>query len=133
MHIAIILISFQVPAMYALRVANLTLDFPDQSDCKPESTPPGSILVQIETGNTALDVLVAAADNNSYYNFKTSYYGNAGFAIDAINGTASQNPCYWFFYYQIPGLPLQMSQLGVSNVVVPGNRFAVVMRYMKSP
>ena len=118
--------------MYALRAANLALDFPDKSDCKPKSTPPANITVYIETGDTALDVLVAAADIDSDYNFKSSYYSNTGFAIDAINGTASQNPCYWFFYYQILGLSLQKSQLGVSNVVIPGNGFTIIMRYMKS-
>ena len=78
-----------------------------------------------------LDVMIAAADRNREYNFKSTYFGDSGFFIDAINGTANQDPCYWFFDYIIPGLPAQRSQFGVSNVVVPGDRFSIIFRYMR--
>ena len=78
-----------------------------------------------------MDVMIAAADRNKYFNFKSSYYGDCCFFIDAINGTANQDPCYWFIDYIIPGLPTQSSRLAVSNVVVPGNEFSVIFRYMK--
>ena len=73
--------------------------------------------------------MIAAADANESYNFKTSYFGNSGFFIDAVNGTANTASCFWFFYYQIPGLSPVSSKLGVSNVVVPGYGFAVILRY----
>ena len=74
--------------------------------------------------------MIAAADRNRDYNFQTTYFGDSGFFIDAINGTANQNPCFWFFDYIIPGLPVQRSQFGVSNVVVPGDRFSIILSFM---
>ena len=75
--------------------------------------------------------MTQAADRNRFYNFKTTYFGDIGFSINAINGTASQNPCFWFFDYIIPGLPVQRSQFGVSNVVVPGDGFIIILKYTK--
>ena len=83
----------------------------------------------VETGATAFDVMIAAADSYNSYDFQTTYFGNTGFFVNAVNGTASVGSCFWFFYYQFPGLPVTLSQLGVSNVVVPGNGFTVILRY----
>ena len=107
-----------------------SLDFPDDS-CPPTNTPPRRISVIVETGSTVLDVMIAAADRSRYFNFKSTYFGDSGFFIEAINGTANQDPCYWFFDYIIPGLSAQRSQFGVSNVVVPGDGFSVIFRYMR--
>ena len=108
----------------------LSLDFPDDS-CPPTNTSPRRISVIVETGSTVLDAMIAAADRNSYFNFKSTYFGDSGFFIEAINGTANQDPCYWFFDYIFPGLSAQRSQFGVSNVVVPSGGFSVVFRYMR--
>lgn len=75
--------------------------------------------------------MIQAADRNRFYNFKTTYFGDSGFFVDAINGTASQDPCYWFFDYIIPGLSVQRSQFGVSNVIVPGDGFTIILVYTK--
>ena len=121
---------FQIPTCYTWRNAQFSLDFPDAS-CPSTNTPPGPISVIVETGSTVLDVMIAAADRSRYFNFKSTYYGDTGFFIEAVNGTANSDPCYWFFDYVIPGLPVQRSQFGVSNVVVPGDGFSVIFRYMK--
>ena len=123
------MLSLQIPYCAALREVNYNLTFPDRS-CPATNTPPGLITVIVETGSTALDVMIAAADKDSSYNFKSTYYGNSGYFIDAVNGTENKDPCYWFFYYIIPGLSPQRSQFGVSNVVVPGNGFTVILSYM---
>jgi hypothetical protein len=85
--------------------------------------------VLVETGATAFDVMIAAADASGDYDFTTSYFGDSGFFIDAVNGTANASPCFWFFYYQISGLPETLSPLGVSNVVIPGSGFTVILRF----
>lgn len=123
------MLQFQISTCAAIRRVQYSLDFPDPS-CPPTNTPPGEIRVRVETGSTVFDAMVAAADRNRDYNFQTTYFGDSGFFIDAINGTASQNPCFWFFYYVIPGLSEQKSQFGVSNVVVPGDNFSIILRYM---
>ena len=73
--------------------------------------------------------MIAAAESDNSYNFQTTYFGEIGFFIDAVNGTANKGACFWYFYYQIPGLPVTLSQLGISNVVVPGTGFTVILRY----
>ena len=85
--------------------------------------------VQIVPGGTALDVMIAAADKDSSFNFKSTYYGNSGYFIDSIDKTSNEKPCYWSFYYEIPGLPETKSPLGVSSVVIPGNGWHIIMRY----
>lgn len=114
----------------SLRFVIYKVEFPKTSNCTASS---GGVTknayVQLETGGTALDVMIAAADRDRSFNFKSSYFGNSGYFIDSIAGIASSNPCYWFFYYKIPGLPETKSSLGVSNVVIPGNGWRIIMRY----
>ena len=123
-------ITLQIPSCDAWRNVQFRLEFPDLT-CPPVNTPPERINLIVETGSTVFDVMIAAADRNRDYNFKTTYFGDSGFFIDAINGTASQAPCYWFFDYVIPGLEVQRSQFGVSNVVVPGDGFSIIFKYMR--
>ena len=123
----------QIPGCYTLRMnINYRLEFPHGKSCLPTSTPPSGIRLMVETGSTALDVMITAADLNRSYNFETSYFGDIGFAIDAVNGTASTSKCFWFFYYQFPGQSKPVkSQLGVSNVVVPGDGSTIILRYQR--
>ena len=111
-----------------MRFVEYRLEFPNPN-CSPANTPPDPTIVIVETGATVFDVMIAAADVDNSYDFTTSYFGDSGFFIDAVNGTANAAPCFWFFFYQIPGLPVTLSQLGVSNVVVPGSGFTVILRY----
>ena len=72
--------------------------------------------------------MYAAADQDSKFNFKSSYFGDSGVFIDAIGGTASANPCFWLFYYDIPNVNEFLSPLGVSNVIIPGE-WDIILRY----
>ena len=114
----------------SLRFVKYRVEFPTNTNCTASS---GELTkkanVKIETGETALDVMIAAADKDSNFNFKSTYFGNSGYFIDSIAGIASSDPCYWFFYYIIPGLPETKSSLGVSNVVIPGSGWTIIMRY----
>ena len=83
----------------------------------------------VESDATAFDVMIAAAESDNSYDFRTSFFGEIGFFIEAVNGTANMGACFWYFYYQIPGRPVTLSDLGVSNVVVPGSGFTVILRY----
>ena len=112
-----------------MRVVQYRLKFPNKANCPPANTPPAPITVLVETGATVFDVMIAAADANDSYDFTASYFGDSGFFINAVNGTANAFPCFWFFFYRIPGLPETQSPLGVSNVVVPGSGFSVILRY----
>ena len=119
----------QIPGCSALRTVDYRLEFPNAS-CPPTTPPPAPIRLIVETGSTAFDAMIAAADRNRAYNFKTSYFGDSGFFIDSVSGTASTSKCFWFFFYTIPGVQQPIpSQLGVSNVVVPGDGFGVILSY----
>ena len=85
------------------------------------------------TNGTAQNVLEASVDVNREYQFTATYFGSTlGYFIDAINGTSSNNPCYWFFYFQAPGQPGPvLSNLGVSNFFIPTSGYSIFMRYEK--
>ena len=88
--------------------------------------------VEIPTGGTALDVIIAAADKDSSFNFNSTYFGNVGFDIYSIAGTATTPSCYWSSYYVIPGGKGETSSsLGFSNIVIPGNKWEIILRYEK--
>ena len=116
----------------SLRFVRYRVEFSENTMCTASSggtTNNATANVIIEPGGTALDVMTTAADKFSYFNFKSTYFGNSGYFIDTIAGIASSDPCYWFFYYKIPGLPETKSSLGVSNVVIPGSGWTIIMRY----
>ena len=92
--------------------------------------PPTPVLVNIVNGSSALAVLEGAVDIDRGYRFTATYFGNPlGYLIEAINGTASEFPCFWFFYIQEPGGQPEFSQVGVSNYVVPDSGYSVIFRY----
>ena len=116
----------------SLRLVKYRVEFSPYPMCTASSggmTNNATAKVIIETGGTALDVMIAAADKDRNFNFKSSYFGNSGYSIDSLAGIASSDPCYWFFYYKIPGLQETKSSLGVSNVVIPGSGWTVILRY----
>ena len=88
-------------------------------------------MVRIANGGTALDVMTAAADQDEKFNFQARYYGNTGYTIDAIgNNPASKGSSYWAFSYYNPKTEEETSSsFGVSNVVIPGNGWRVIMKY----
>ena len=91
-----------------------------------------STRVDIVKGGTALDVMIAAADQDRKFDFQAQYNGNIGFMINAIGDVQVDNKtAYWAFFYTIPGLSETPSSLGVSSVVIPGNDWKIVMRYTK--
>ena len=122
--------NMQIPGCSALRTAHCRLEFPDSAKCPPTNPPPKEITVTVETGATAFDVMVAASDTDRSYNFTASYFGNIGFYIDAINGTANTETCFWYYFYQTrpPALPIESSSAGLA-VGVTTNGFIVIFRY----
>ena len=108
--------------------------YPDMEKC-PQSMMDinqfDPISVTIPTNGTAQNVLEASVGVGTAYRFTATYFGSTlGYFIDAINGTSSDNPCYWFFYYQAPGLPNPvLSNLGVSNFIIPTSGYSIFMRY----
>lgn len=108
--------------------AMYSIEFPIEN-CTANNVPPSPVTVSIGTGDTALDVLEAAVDVNSGYRFTATYFGSLGYLIDAINGTASKDPCYWFFYYQKPGMEPVFSDVGVSSFVIPEDGYSIIFRY----
>ena len=108
--------------------------FPDTDKFPPalDGHSPASIIMQIAKGGTAMDIMIAAADKDSKFNFWATYYGNMGYSIDAIRGAAKKGSGSWVFYYKIPGVSKEIkSFFGVSNVVIPGDNWEIIMRYEK--
>ncbi len=122
----------QMGVAESFRSVKYLVQFPDAICPRQGARLPPSY-VRIETGGTALDVMIAAADKNSALNFKSTYFGNSGYFITQIGDTANNaaigTGCFWSFYYTIPGLPETQSSLGVSNVVIPGDNWIVTLRY----
>ena len=116
-----------------MRRVHYLLEFPNPN-CPPANAPPAPITVLVETGATVHDVMIAAANVDNSYNFKTTYFGDniIGFYTEAIGATANAPPCFWWFFFQMPGLPVTFSPLGTTNVVVPGDEFTVIFRYQKA-
>ena len=87
--------------------------------------------MQIAKGGTALDVMTAAADQNKKFNFQTTYTGNIGYDIVGI-GDIKDGSDSWSFNYILPGmLKVKESPLKVSNIIIPGNDWEIIMRYEK--
>ena len=86
--------------------------------------------MEIGKDGTALDVMTAAADQDSKYNFQTTYDSNKGYDINGI-GKTKNGSGFWNFYYKIPTLSEVPSPLRVSSVVIPGNAWEIIMRYEK--
>ena len=105
------------------------LEFP-QKNCSGSSIPPTPVTVTIPVGGVAQRVMELAVDQDRSYRFSATYFGTQlGYFIDTINGTTSNNPCFWFFYYQPPGMNPVLANLGVSNFVIPDNGGRVIFRY----
>ena len=114
------------------RKVKYRVEFPDPENCPsaPDSHGPGSTEVQIERGSTALDVMSVAADKDSKFNFKSTYFGGSGYFVNAIGGTAKSASCFWAFYYKVAEIKDEKkSSLGVSNVVIPGDDWEVIMKF----
>ena len=122
----------QMGVVESFRIVKYLVQFPD-AICPQQGANLPPSLARIETGGTALDVMIAAADRKSALNFKSTYFGNNGYFITQIGDTANNasigTGCFWSFYYKIPGLAETRSSLGVSNVVIPGDGWSVIMRY----
>ena len=116
-----------------LRNVKYRVEFADSESCPITGVQPGSTVVRIEAGGTAFDVMQAAADKDRNFNFQTKYFGNIGFSVRDIGGTESvpSDNCFWFFYYIIPGVRGEIrSSLGVSNLIIPGDNWQIILRYM---
>ena len=86
--------------------------------------------VTVPVGSVALRVMELAVDQDRSYRFSATYFGTQlGYFIDTIDGVTSDDPCYWFFYYQPPGMSPVFSNLGVSSFVIPDNGGTVIFRY----
>ena len=108
---------------------NYQLEYPQQN-CSGGTTPPTPVMVRVPVGSVALRVMELAVDQDRSYRFSATYFGTQlGYFIDTIDGVTSDDPCYWFFYYQPPGMSPVFSNLGVSNFVIPDNGGTVIFRY----
>ena len=123
----------QIGIAESFRTVKYQVQFPDPICLQQGGSLPSSTVVRIGAGGTALDVMIAAADKRRALNFKSTYFGNSGYFITQIGGTANNasigTGCFWSFYYKIPGLDETRSSLGVSNVVIPGDGWIVIWRY----
>lgn len=73
----------------SVRMVTYTVEFGDPKNCPGIKTNETmETHVSIETADTGLDVMIAAADKYSDFNFKSTYFGNTGFSIESIAGTA---------------------------------------------
>ena len=112
-----------------------SFQFSDMQNCPPSamSNALDPITVTILANGTAQNVLEASVDVNRAYRFTATYFGSTlGYSIGTINGTSSNNPCFWFFYFQAPGQPGPVfSNLGVSNFIIPTSGYSIFMRYEK--
>ena len=68
------------------------------------------------------------------YRFSTTYFGaDLGYFIDKINGTESNSPCYWLFYFKGPyDEKATLSPAGVTNFFIPGDNYAIIFCYAQS-
>ena len=113
-----------------------SLEFP-QANCSGGneslgSRPPPLTLV-IPCGSSVQRVMEIAVDADPSYRFTVTYTGSTvGYTIDTINGTENNDPCFWFFYYQIPGQDPILNE-SITNFIVPSNRTQVIMRYQTTP
>ena len=92
------------------------------------SRPPPLTLV-VPCGSSVQQLMEVAVNADPSYRFTVTYTGSAvGYTIDAINGTENSDPCFWFFYYQIPGGDPILNE-SITNFIIPSNRTQVIMRY----
>ena len=112
-----------------------SFQYSDMQNCPPSamSNPLDQISVTIPANGTAQNVLEASVGVSREYQFTATYFGSTlGYFIDTINGTSSNNPCFWFFYFQAPGQPGPvLSNLGVSNFIIPTSGYSIFMQYEK--
>ena len=91
---------------------------------------PTPLTLDVSCGSSAQQVMEMAANADQSYSFTVTYPGTAvGYTIDAINNS---DPCFWFFYYQIPGRDPVLSE-SISNFIIPSNGSQVIMRYQTTP
>ena len=128
--------SFPTPTPTSIPTMRLQVNYQleyTQQRCSGDSTPPPPVTVEIPVGSVALRVMELAVDQDRSYRFSATYFGTQlGYFIDTINGTSSDDPCYWFFYYQPPRMDPVFSNLGVSSFVIPDNGGRVIFRYEMS-
>lgn len=94
---------------------------------------PSPLTLVVPCGSSVQRVMEVAVNANPSYQFTVTYTGGAvGYTIDAINGTENSDPCFWFFYYQIPGGDPILNE-SITNFIVPSNRTQVIMRYQTIP
>ena len=89
--------------------------------------------MDVSCGSSAQQVMEMAANADQSYGFTVTYPGTAvGYTIDAINGTVNSDPCFWFFYHQVPGGDAVLSD-SITNFIIPSNGSQVIMRYQTTP
>ena len=69
------------------------------------------------------------------YQFTATYFGSSlGYFIDKINGTGSlpAKSCFWLFYFRRPDGMEIPSPVGVTNYIIPGNGYTIVLRFEQS-
>lgn len=109
------------------------IQYPDSTCTGGISTvPPRPVTLNTTAGGVAQEVLERAVELGRSYRFAATYFGSElGYFVDAINGTRSNNPCFWFFLIQEPGSTgdLITAPLGISNYVIPGEGYSIVFQY----
>ena len=88
------------------------------------ATPPFPATITVEPNSNALRVMERAVNIGPTYRFKVR--DTLGYSIGEINGVASNNPCFWFFYIEDPDGNIFRSSLGVSNFFIPGPGYSII-------
>ena len=112
------------------KMINVTYTILYEDETCSDDTAPDSVVVSVKKGSTVQTVIEqAVTDFGRFYRFSATYFGgDLGYFIDTINGTTSDNPCFWFLYTSTPTSGEALSPVGVSTATVEKGS-AVTWRY----
>ena len=107
---------------------NYEIQYPD-AQCST-ATPPDAVNGAVNANSSVLRLMERAADLSTAYRFTATYFGSTlGYFIDTINGTQSNNPCFWFIYIRLSTGEEFLSPLGVSNYIISASGHSIIWRY----
>ena len=113
------------------------LAYPEPTQCPSPpsllSSPPlSTVSLSLTLGNSALNVMEAAANVESTYHYVVSNVFGKFYVIDSVSGAAVTQSCSWCAYFTPNGGSAYLLTADINNFIVPISGGDLTLKYQQS-